>query len=191
MTVNRPKPGAYGLSRAWFSALAAFVTALGSWTAPRLALAQADAGPTTVILVRHAEKSRPLGDHPLSREGFARARELARVLGEAGVDAIYATQYLRTQQTVKPLADLRSLPVTNLQTTENYITELLDRIRVDHPGQTVLVVSHRKTLPVIIEGLGAQPVPEITEEQYDRLYVVTVSPSGTTLMSLRYGRQTP
>ncbi|HWP38453.1 MAG TPA: phosphoglycerate mutase family protein, partial [Gemmatimonadales bacterium] len=126
------------------------------------ALAQSDLGPTTVILVRHAEKSRPLGDFPLSRQGWTRARELARVLGDAKVDAIYATQYMRTQQTAKPLADLKGVPVWNLETTENYITELLDRIRVDHPGQTILVVTHRQILGPLIEGLGAPPIPEIT-----------------------------
>jgi broad specificity phosphatase PhoE len=161
------------------------------WVVPPSAGAQSDLGPTTVILVRHAEKSRPLGDFPLSREGWARARELARVLGETKVDAIYATQYMRTQQTAKPLADLKGVPVWNLQTTEHYVTELLDRIRVDHPGQTILVVTHRQTLGPLIEGLGAPPVPEVTEEQYDRLYVVTISSGGTTLMSLRYGRATP
>jgi broad specificity phosphatase PhoE len=147
--------------------------------------------PTTVILVRHAEKSVPLGDHPLNRRGFDRARELARVLGATRVEAVYATNYLRTQQTVRPLAELKGLPVINLMTTEHYVTELLDRIRVDHAGQTVLVASHRQTIPLIIEALGAAPVPEITEEQYDHLYIVTVTPDGrVTMSSLRYGRET-
>src|SRR5438132_12240842 len=60
---------------------------------------------TTVILVRHAEKViDPNNNDPdLSLAGQARAQELARMFGDAGVNAIYATQYKRTQQTVKPL----------------------------------------------------------------------------------------
>ncbi|HEX9581519.1 MAG TPA: phosphoglycerate mutase family protein [Gemmatimonadales bacterium] len=147
--------------------------------------------PTTIILVRHAEKSVPLGDHPLSRQGFARARELSRVLGSTKIEAIYATNYQRTQQTVKPVAEMLGLPVINLMTTEHYVTDLLDRLRVDHAGQTVLVASHRQTVPLIIEALGASPVPRINEEQYDHLYIITISPDGrTTMSSLRYGRQT-
>ena len=175
------------------------LAALAQWAAPRVVQGQDGAAapadrplaPTTVILVRHAEKSVPLGDHPLSREGFSRARELARVLGDAKIEAIYATNYVRTQQTVKPLAERLRLPVTNLPTTDQYVMDLLDRIRIDHAGQTVVVASHRLTLPLIIEALGASPIPEIAEEQFDRMYVVTITPDGgVTMTTLRYGRQT-
>src|SRR5437773_8048647 len=62
---------------------------------------------TTVIVVRHAEKNiEPANPDPdLSPAGQARAQELARMFGDAGVNAIYATQFKRTQQTVKPLGD--------------------------------------------------------------------------------------
>ena len=60
---------------------------------------------TTVIVVRHAEKNiEPSNPDPdLSPAGQARAQESARMFGDAGINAIYATQYKRTQQTVKPL----------------------------------------------------------------------------------------
>ena len=62
---------------------------------------------TTVILVRHAEKKlEPNNQDPdLSPEGVERAQEIARVFGNAGINSIYATQYKRTQQTVKLLSD--------------------------------------------------------------------------------------
>src|SRR5216684_4306220 len=62
---------------------------------------------TTIILIRHAEKNiEPNNPDPdLSPAGQARAQEIVRMFGDAGVSAIYATQYKRTQQTVKPLAD--------------------------------------------------------------------------------------
>src|SRR6266852_161033 len=62
---------------------------------------------TTVILIRHAEKNvEPNNSDPdLSSAGQTRAQELARMFGDAGINTIYATQYKRTQQTLKPLAD--------------------------------------------------------------------------------------
>ena len=67
---------------------------------------------TTVILVRHAEKKiEPANPDPdLAPEGVERAQEIARVFGDAGINAIYATQYKRTQQTVKRLRSARAWP---------------------------------------------------------------------------------
>lgn len=170
----------------------ALIAAAGLLLVPgtRQAVAQSPLRPTTVILVRHAEKSVAMGDYPLSGRGLDRAKELARVLGNTKVDAIYATDYQRTQQTVKPLSDQTGVRVVDVPTTEHYVTKLLDNIRVEHVGQTVVIASHRQTIPLIIQALGAGPVPEITEEQYDHLYIVTIEPTGgTTMVSLRYGRQ--
>lgn len=148
--------------------------------------------PTTIILVRHAEKSVPEGDHPLSSTGRARARELARVLRHTKISAIYSTQFLRTQQTGKPLADELGLTVQPVVATANYVTDMLDRIREEHTGEAVLIVSHRNTVPALIEALGISPAEEIIEEQYDHIYVVTVPPTGApTMLTLRYGRSTP
>ena len=60
---------------------------------------------TTVIFVRHAERMTDVDNPPLSDAGRARAAELARQLVDVdvvpgdGVDAVYATPYLRTEQT--------------------------------------------------------------------------------------------
>lgn len=151
--------------------------------------AQEPLRPTTVILVRHAEKSVPLGDYPLSGAGRARARELARVLDKANIAAIYTTEYRRTQQTAEPLAERLGLRVTTIMTTKTYVADVLDRIGTEHTGHTVLVVSHRLTIPALIAALGADTVPTIEEEQYDRLYVVTVPATGAvSSFELRYGR---
>src|SRR2546428_6664179 len=74
---------------------------------------------TTVILIRHAEKvidpNNP--DVDLSPAGQERAQELVRMFADSGINAIYATQYKRTQETVKPLADRLGLPVTMVNST--------------------------------------------------------------------------
>jgi broad specificity phosphatase PhoE len=148
--------------------------------------------PTTVILVRHAEKSVPEGDHPLSSTGRARARELARVLRHTKISAIYTTQFMRTRQTAEPLAKELGLAVQPVVANATYVTDMLDRIRQEHTGEAILIVSHRNTVPALIEALGVSPAEEIIEEQYDHIYVVTVPPAGTpSMLTLRYGRSTP
>jgi broad specificity phosphatase PhoE len=148
--------------------------------------------PTTVILVRHAEKSVPEGDHPLSSTGRARARELARVLRHTKISAIYTTQFMRTRQTAEPLAKELGLAVQPVVANATYVTDMLDRIRQEHTGEAILIVSHRNTVPSLIEALGVSPAEEIIEEQYDHIYVVTVPPAGTpSMLTLRYGRSTP
>ncbi len=79
-------------------------------TAPLL-LAQA---PTTVFVVRHAEKGGDPADRDpeLSEAGRERARTLAHVLGEANITAIYSTPFLRTQHTAQPLAELLGIEIT-------------------------------------------------------------------------------
>src|ERR687891_158234 len=97
---------------------------------------------TTVILVRHAEKKiEPENNDPdLAPEGFERAQEIARVFAGAGIDAIYATQYKRTQQTVKPLSDRIGVPVTLLESNQS--DELVKQIQTTLRGQTIFVAGH-------------------------------------------------
>src|SRR5216683_3149804 len=83
---------------------------------------------TTVILIRHAEKvidpNNP--DVDLSPAGQERAQELVRMFGDAGINAIYATQYKRTQQSVKPLADKLGLPANqvNSKNTADLVAQI-------------------------------------------------------------------
>src|SRR6267143_1306833 len=94
---------------------------------------------TTVIVVRHAEKNiEPDNPDPdLSTAGQARAQELARMFGGAGVNAIYATQFKRTQQTVKPLADRFGLTASVVDAKNT--RELIKQILTTHRGQTIFV----------------------------------------------------
>jgi len=147
---------------------------------------------TTVILVRHAEKD-SVGDDPVLTEGgIERARSLAHVLGETNVSAIYATPYNRTRQTAEPLADRLGVDVFELDASAEYVQAMVDLIRSEHVGETVVVVSHSNTVPAIIAALGAGPAPSIDEDEYDDLFVVTVDDEGEAgLLALRYGAETP
>ncbi len=143
---------------------------------------------TTVILVRHAEKMiDPNNTDPdLSPAGQARAQELVRMFGDAGINAIYATQYKRTQQTVKPLADKLGLPVN--QVNAKSTADLLAQIRSRNSGQVVFVSGHNNSVPEIIAALGGPIFPTIPETEYDNLYIVTVYRTGKArVLKLKYG----
>src|SRR3954466_4186234 len=121
---------------------------------------------TTIILIRHAEKiidpNNP--DVDLSPAGEARAQEIVRTLGDAGINAIYATQYKRTQETVKPLADKLGLPVN--QVNSKNTTALVARSRAENAGQTVFVSGHNNTAPEIVAALGGPAFPVIPETEF-------------------------
>src|SRR5256885_56494 len=69
---------------------------------------------STIFIVRHAEKADTTKDPDLSEAGRVRAEALAKVLRDANITAIYATEFKRTQQTAAPLAKALGLTVTTL-----------------------------------------------------------------------------
>jgi 2,3-bisphosphoglycerate-dependent phosphoglycerate mutase len=147
---------------------------------------------TTVILVRHAEKiSDPNNaDTDLTAGGQARAQLLAQMFGNSEINAIYATQYKRTQETVQPLAAKLSLPVN--QVNSKSTSELLMRIRTENRGQTVFIAGHNNTVPEIIAALGGPTYPEIPLSEYDNLYIVTVYRTGKAkVVKMKYGNASP
>ena len=157
------------------------------------AVQSAPAAPTTVILVRHAEKKvvPPENKDPdISPAGQARADELARMFGGAGIGAIYASQYKRTQQTVKPLADKLGVAVTKVEARNT--SDLVKQIRAGAAGQVVFVAGHNNTVPEVIAALGGPKLPIIPETEYDNLFILTVQSDGTAkLLTMKYGSAVP
>jgi 2,3-bisphosphoglycerate-dependent phosphoglycerate mutase len=147
---------------------------------------------TTVIFVRHAEKAAIPADNPgLSEAGKQRAAELARQLVDAdviaGIDAVYSTSYRRTEETVQPVATALNLPITPYDASNT--ETIMDEIVREHKGKIVLVVGHSNTVPALIGNMGASKnVPEISENEYDNIYIVSVPWFGKTkTIRLRYG----
>ena len=147
---------------------------------------------TTVILVRHAEKNiEPNNPDPdLSPAGQTRAQELVRMFGGAGVNAIYATQYKRTQETVKPLADRLGVPVSIVDSKKTQ--DLVNQILSAHRGQTVFVAGHNNTVPEIIGALGGGSFPIIPESEFDNMFIVTIYKFGhARVLKIKYGSSSP
>jgi broad specificity phosphatase PhoE len=105
----------------------------------------------------------------------------------AGIDAIYATQFKRSVETVQPLADRLGLPVNiyDAADTEAVLESILDA----HKGKIVLVVGHSNTVPALIANLGAsKKVPPIEQNEFDNIYIVSIPWFGKTkTIRLRYG----
>ena len=143
---------------------------------------------TTVILVRHAEKAGATGDVPLSPAGIERANELVRVLAGTSIAAVYSTPYLRTEQTAGPLAKAHVLEPIIVRTGDTYARDLVETIRHQHAGETVVVVGHSNTTVDVLKQLGIANPPAIADSQYDDLFVVTMAADAVKLISLRYGK---
>jgi broad specificity phosphatase PhoE len=153
--------------------------------------AQTFAADTMVILVRHAEKSTDDPKDPsLSEQGSKRANKLADVLENAGVKAVYTTQYKRTQQTGLPTASQMGLQFevrpANKGNANTYTSDLLKEIQKKHRGETVLIIGHSNTVPEIVKHLSNIDVTPIDENEFDRLYIITLGKK-PRLLSLSYG----
>lgn len=135
----------------------------------------AGAGDTIYVVVRHAQKA--TGDDPgLTAEGEARAQALAAALADAGVSAIYATPYRRTQATAAPLAARTGIAVTRYEPGDAVATAASIRA-AGHRG-TVLIVGHSNTVPTLVEAFAGVAVPAMPETDYSRLYAIAVGGDG-------------
>ncbi len=139
--------------------------------------------PTTVILVRHGDRT---GEN-LNDLGIARAQELRRVLADANVDAIYASEVPRTQQTAQPLATQLGQTLQLYNTSD--IADLANRVSTQHRGKVVLVVGHSNTVPQTLHALGISPqAANIPDTVFDHFYVLTIGRRILPrVMKLEYG----
>jgi broad specificity phosphatase PhoE len=167
--------------------VAALALATASCAAPPAA------PPTTVLVVRHAEKASGGDNPPLTDAGARRAQALAGVAREAGVRAIYSSQFIRNVETVRPLSEAAGVPVTqmevNLDEPGDYGKRLADEILAKHAGETVVVVSHLNTIPAIVEALSGRPVAPLNDVEYANMFVVVVTRGGEPrVIRAQYGQ---
>ena len=155
-----------------------------------LALAPAAYAQRLVLLVRHAERAdggastgtmtKP-ADPALSAAGEARAAKLATMLAGAGLQAIFASEFRRTQDTVKPLSQKLGMAVTTMRANDT--PALVARLKASHQDDIVLITGHSNTLPEIIKALGG-PAVTIADDEYGDLFVLV--PASGALSRIRY-----
>jgi broad specificity phosphatase PhoE len=171
--------------------------AIVPWVAAAVLCAEAasakspcDRPATTILIVRHADRAGKADS--LSEAGVARAQDLVRVALRANVRAIYVSDTKRARDTGMPLAAALGIEPEAYPGKET--AALIERILKDHPGESVLVVGHSNTVPMIIQAAGGPPMPEIDKKEFDRLFIVHVTPCEefmATLVELEYGAPSP
>ena len=163
-------------------------------------LPRASAAQQTVIIVRHGEKIEKLEsvdidkdandvkdakDPPLSVVGMARAEKLAQMLSATKINAIYVTQYRRTAMHAAPLATRQD--ITPMVVPAADTAGLIKRLASHGADETVLVVGHSNTVPLVLKGLGAVEEVKLTEDEYDNLFMVVPKPGAApTVTRLKY-----
>lgn len=142
-----------------------------------------------VYIVRHAEKltANPADKDPeLSEEGRLRADALMKKLKGSQIDSIYTTNYKRTKLTGFPLADKIGLAIKTYEPTE--IKALAKAWKTNALGKNILVVGHSNTVLEIIEAFGGvRPVKELTDDDYDYLFELSIKGDKVNVNVVRYG----
>jgi broad specificity phosphatase PhoE len=140
---------------------------------------------TTFILIRHAEKADDGTNNPgLTTEGEERADRLMALLADTDVAAIYSTPFKRTMNTVSPLASAKGLDIQEYNPRGQ---EFIKTMLKDNPGKTIVVSGHSNTTPVVANILlGHKKFENLTEDEYGKIFIVTISEIGkgtVTMMS--------
>ena len=142
---------------------------------------------STYYLIRHAEKDRSdkSNKNPdLTETGNQRAVKWAGIFSNIAFDAIYSTNYNRTQQTAEPTALKQNLTIRDYDPSNLYSEAFKNQTQ----GKTVLIVGHSNTTPQFVnailgknlsaDGQGRQVKYEnIDDNNNGNLYIVTVSGS--------------
>lgn len=150
---------------------------------------------TRYYLVRHAEKAEQGNDPELSNAGHARAGALKNELISKGIDTVFVSSALRTQQTADSLTlalDKRyAVYPASLQGNQ----QLIRQLKSFRGNTAILVVGHSNTIPIVIDSIMQAPQRiSIPEDDFDNLYLVTVKRSFSKkrrLTSRTYGATSP
>ncbi|PIF01369.1 MAG: histidine phosphatase family protein [Maribacter sp.] len=141
--------------------------------------------------IRHAEKERYDTENPdpeLSQKGLGRAMHWAEILDDVPIDAVYTTDYERTQMTAAPIAVKKNL------TVQIYDPDLIDleQFKADNLNKKVLVVGHSDSTPDFVNKLiGQEKYDQIDDDQNGNLFVVEIVNGIATDMRLNINCNCP
>lgn len=165
--------------RPWVLLIAALLFGLGAPVAGR-----SPEVPTTVVLVRHAEKgAEPATDPHLSPAGLVRASMLGSMLAHARVASVYATPFARSQETAAAIASATGAAPKTYDPSD--FRACAARILRDEKSRVVVVVGHTNTIPQLIAALGGPAVDPIAETDFDTVFVLTIPGKGGSPSILR------
>ncbi|WP_281988005.1 SixA phosphatase family protein [Aquimarina aggregata] len=139
-----------------------------------ISFAQDQKTSTTYFLVRHAEKdlSDPKNRNPkLTEEGVLRAHNWAKILKDTKIDMVFSTDYFRTKETAKPIADSQNLEVKLYDPRNLYNEDFQQQTK----GKTVVIVGHSNTTPTFANKIiGNDKYASIDEKIYGKLFIISI-----------------
>jgi 2,3-bisphosphoglycerate-dependent phosphoglycerate mutase len=145
---------------------------------------------TIVWIVRHAEKDlkNPSDPDPaLSLAGQDRAKELATLLLQKRVLAVYSTPFKRSRQTAEPTAYGHGVTVKTYDPAD--LAEFAASVLRQHKGGAVVVVGHSNTVLELVEAFGIKrPIEVLSEDDYDYVFTVTIQGNSIHLLTSQYGK---
>ncbi len=138
--------------------------------------AETQAAEAVFYVVRHAEKVVEEGnsDPGLTDQGHERARHVAHMLAAKGVTRILSSDFRRTRDTARPLAELTGIEV------ELYDPRDLEGLAGKLKAMTgvIAVIGHSNTTPELAALLSGTAVEPMDESVYDRFYEVRLGGGG-------------
>lgn len=148
-----------------------------------------DSATKTVVLVRHAEKMINQKDPSLTEMGQVRAGQLVTTLARTELTLAISTQFARTKETLAPIADAKKIPLLVIAATKD-IKQHVQQIvaKVKQQDGNIIIAGHSNTIPLIIEALRGPKIPMLSENEYDKLFILSIPQSGAvSLLQTHYG----
>lgn len=139
-----------------------------------------------VILVRHADRDD--GMENLNKSGEQRAEDLADLLREANIKAVFSSDYARTRETAAPICKALKIQPTIYDSSD--IPALISKIKKEYAGELVLVIGHSNTVPETVNAFEIEPpLTTINHHEYSNLYILKYGAKNEVLL-LKYGATT-
>ena len=147
--------------------------------------AQEDTAVTTIYIVRHADRD---GENDaLTDVGDQRAQQVADLMKVLRPKAVYSTDTQRTRNTAGPSVAALGL---ELKIYGRLTDEWINGLKRDHRGESILIVGHSNTSGKIASLLSGNGEFEIDEDEYDRMFVVTLRGDEASAVAIQFGEPT-
>ena len=133
-----------------------------------------------VVLIRHGERDSS-GADALSAAGKRRAALLVTMLLDTSVSTVLTSEFIRTKQMAAPLAAQHGVSPAPIASDD-----AAAKAQILNGGPCTVVVGHSDTVPALIELLGGPSGIVIKSNEFDRMFVLTIQATHTSLLPMRY-----
>lgn len=128
----------------------------------------------TIVLVRHVEKdisaTADKTDPELSQAGRDRALLMVKAVGKYKPDAIYSTNFKRSRESVKPLAEKRKKDIQIYDASNQQ--KLVDEVMASKFKKFV-IVGHSNTTPALANLFTKKEVfKQVPDTEYSVIWVI-------------------